>query len=153
MALISRNPLGARWAATLVWVVALAGGCSSPLTTRPAEAVVSSSDGAPIAGAVVRADPIDPHHPLNISDYFRGEPGTLGSWKTDQSGHARITILNDRPTALSFAAAGFAPDSVLIDPEHPSPYAVTLQPVFPPVAPAAAPPAKAIPGKSEPQRP
>lgn len=112
---------------------------------------MSSNDGSPIAGAVVRADPIDPHHPLNFGDYFRDEPATLGTWRTDQSGRAQITILRDRPTAISFAAAGFAPDSSLIDPEQPSPFPLTLQPLFSPVGSTG--PAKGPPDKSTPQRP
>lgn len=103
--------------------------CSAPLATRSSEVLITTPEGGPIAGAVVRADPIDPRHPLNIADYFRAEPGTLGSWRTDAGGHASVTLLLSRPTAVSFAAAGFVPDSTLVDPSHPSPLRLTLTPL------------------------
>lgn len=112
-----------------------AGACTSPLATRPADVIVATPDGSPVSGAVVRADPIDPHHPLNIADYFKGEPGTLGSWRTDATGHAAVTLLLDRPTAVSFTAAGHMPNSIVIDPTSPSPICpspirLTLTPLF-----------------------
>ena len=114
--------------------IALAAACSSPLQTRTGEAFVTTPDGAPVAGAIVRADPIDPHHPLNIADYFRDEPSSLGSWRTDAQGRAVITLLRDRPTAISFAAADCTPDSMLIDPSCPTPLRLILNPVAPAVS-------------------
>ncbi|MDP1661657.1 MAG: hypothetical protein Q8L55_07050 [Phycisphaerales bacterium] len=107
----------------------LASACSAPLATRSAAVFVITPEGEPIAGALVRADPVDPRHPLNIADYFRTEPGTLGSWRTDTQGHAAVRLLVDRPTAVSFAAAGFVPDSSLIDPSRLSPFRLTLTPL------------------------
>lgn len=129
--IISRRArLAAAPGALLGLCLALAcGACGSSLATRQAEVRVTTPEGAPIPGATVRADPIDPHHPLNIGDYFKGDPGTLGIWRTDSQGHTTITLLSDRPTAVSFMAAGFTPDSMLIDATNVPPFRLTLTPV------------------------
>ncbi len=93
----------------------LAGGCVSGLPTRAGSVTVVTEAGEPVAQALVRADPIDPRHPLNFADYLRGDTGTLGAWTTDQRGEAAITLLRDRPTTVSFAAAGFLPGSRFVD--------------------------------------
>lgn len=104
-------------------------GCSAPLPTRTEEVTVTTGSGEPIAGAVVRADPIVPRHPLNIGDYFRDEPESLGVWRTDEKGHAVVSLLRDRPTELSWLALGFEPASLTIYEGRHGPFTLTLAPV------------------------
>lgn len=87
----------------------------SPLQHRTGEALVTTASGEPIAGATVRADPIDPRHPLNISDYIRPTPDTLGIWQTDAAGHAPLILLLNRPTELTIVKPGYLPASRFID--------------------------------------
>jgi hypothetical protein len=117
-----------RAVATLLTAACLTG-CASPLSPRAGEITVTDAAGAPVPGAVVRADPIDPRHPFNISDYLRSDPGTLGVWHTGPDGKAAISLLRDRPTAVSFIAAGYLPDSIVVDPSHPQQVHVQLTPM------------------------
>jgi hypothetical protein len=107
----------------------VAAACSAPLTARTEQVTVTNADGQPVAGAVVRADPIVPRHPLNISDYLRDEPKSLGVWQTDDAGRATVTLLRDRPTQLSWLAFGYEPASMAIAEGRQGPFTLTLVPV------------------------
>jgi len=117
-------------ALALTLAAALAG-CASPLSTRSGEVLVTTGSGTPVEGATVRADPLDPHHPLNVADYFRGDAARLGVWTTGVNGRARIELLSDRPTEVSVLAPGYLPTSRVIDPGEPEEASFELVPLQP----------------------
>ncbi len=111
----------------MVVAVGLLGGCAGtdggggtgPVAAAPVERevliqLVSTPEGTPIAGAVVRARPQNPKHVMRVSDYVRSTPSPVAV-QTDTIGRARLVLPADRPFELVVAAPGRAPESISFD--------------------------------------
>lgn len=111
----------------MVVIAVLLAGCAGTGTSAKTESaatapverevliqLVSTPEGTPIAGAVVRARPQNPKHVMRVSDYLRSTPSPV-SVQTDTNGRARLVLPADRPFELVVAAPGRAPESISFD--------------------------------------
>lgn len=107
----------------VIALAALAASLSATLLTAcgtPQAAVVAelrdAATGAPAAGVGISVTPLDPEHPLRISDYLRADPVPGPGARTGPDGAASIAVPVDHPFAVNVFVPGAGPLPIFFGP-------------------------------------
>lgn len=131
----SRGTASAARFALLALVLGASARCSSSRVVVPVR-VSDSGSGQPVAGAFVRAHPVDARHPLDVAAALNPIRPRSSSGRTDEVGLTRLSAPRDKPFQVFVTAPGFVPWGQFFDrpPRNEAVVAADLSPVASPLA-------------------